>query len=233
MSSATAFTPPQYALQPFVVGRYFDADGNRQPLAYSTLELERARHAMVRLLRSFHFQTGSNVLVTSMFDESAQLMAAERAIQSCGMVVVSADATLFDANRVESIARRFKLAAALGISADTLAGLKASGHDPATVFANMVIWARPDAYEELKAVPSLNVLRWQALGPAVALECQRGNGMHFDRHEWHIEEENGELLVSSLLQRSQSFMRMRTGVRGHVETSVCGCGNLDPRIVLE
>jgi hypothetical protein len=230
---AAVYAVPQFDVPPFVVGRYFDAEGKRQPLPYSALELERGRRAMVRVLRSFHFHTGTNVLVTAMFDEAAQLLPAERAIQSYGMVVVSADATLFDANRVESITRRFELTAALGIGADTVAGLKNLGHDPAKVFAGMVVWARPDAYAELSALPGLNVHRWQAIGSAVALECREHAGMHFDRNEWLLEVEGGEILVTSKLDRSQPFSRLRSGVRGRIDHSVCRCGNLDPRVVVE
>jgi len=225
-------TALESTVPPMLVGRYFDADGKRQPLPFSALELERGRRFMMRILRSFHFHTGSNVLVTSIFDESAQQLAAERAIMAYGMVVVNADATPFDANRVESIARRFKLAGALGISADTLAGLRNLGFAPEKIFADMVVWTRPGAYEQLIDQPDVNAHRWLEVGPAIALECSARAGAHFDHFEWLLEAEGGEILVTSRLERAQAFSRVRSGVRGRIEHGTCACGNPDPRIVL-
>lgn len=222
-----------YAIPPIAVGRYFDAAGKRQPLAYSMLELERARLAALRTLSTFHFRTGGNVLLTSMWDESAQLLPVERAIMSYGMVVVSADSSPFDAGRVESIARRFELKGALGITAGTLEGLTRLGHDPAKVFSNFIVWARPGAYETLTALPGLQAYRCMEVGPAFAMECSAREGAHLDRYEWNVTAEDGEIVLSSRLERSEPFHRLRTGLRGRVVHGVCSCGNPDPRIILD
>jgi hypothetical protein len=213
------------------VGRYFTPEGKRQCLPFSALELERSRRAMVRVLSTFHFRTGSNVLVTALMDQAAQLMGAERAVMSYGMVVVSADSSPYDAGRVESILRRFDLVAAIGICGATLDGLEKMGHDPVRLFADMVVWARPDAYERLAGKPGMKVFRWMEVGPAVALECREGAGAHIDRFEWTVDEIDGEVVLTSRLERSREFEQARTGVRGHVVHGVCKCGNPDPRIV--
>ncbi|WP_156895489.1 hypothetical protein [Massilia putida] len=213
------------------VGRYFTADGKRRLLPYSALELERSRRAMVRVLSTFHFRAGSNVLVTGLMDEGAQLMGAERAVMSYGMVVVSADSSPFDAGRVESILRRFELVAAIGITEATLDGLERLGHDPARLFADKIVWARPAAYQRLAALPGLKVYRWMEIGPAVALECREGAGVHIDRFEWTVDEVDGEVVLSSRLERAHEFERLHTGVHGHVVHGVCKCGNPDPRVV--
>ncbi|MES2258422.1 MAG: hypothetical protein V4724_07885 [Pseudomonadota bacterium] len=213
------------------VGRYFAPDGKRRILPYSALELERSRRAMVRVLSTFHFRAGSNVLVTALMDEGAQLMGAERAVMSYGMVVVSADSSPYDAGRVESILRRFELVAAIGITEATLDGLARLGHDPVKLFADKVIWARPGAYERLAALPGLKVYRWLEVGPAVALECREGAGAHIDRFEWTVDEVDGEVVLTSRLERAYEFEHHKTGVRGHVVHGVCKCGNPDPRIV--
>jgi hypothetical protein len=220
-----------YPIPPLSVGRYFAADGKRETLAYSMLELERARLAAVRVLDSFHFRSGGNVLLTSMWDEGAQLMPVERAIMSYGLVAVSADSSVFDAQRVESIVRRFPLIGAMGITAGTLDGLEKLGHDPARLFAGPVVWARPGAYERLKPLGGLKVYRCLELGPAFAFECPCGAGAHLDRYEWAVEEQDGEVLLSSRLPRCESFTRLRTGVKARVVHGVCGCGNPDPRVV--
>ena len=219
-------------LTPIAVGRYTDKDGEAVPLPYSIEEVERARRAITRILSTFHFRTGSNVLLTSQFHEGAQFMPVERAIMSYGMVAVSADSHLYDARRVESITRGFSLAAAIGISPETLTGLEQQGHQPEEMFANMVIWARPGAYEQLKQFPQLDVYRVLDVGPTIAMECSSGNGAHIDRFEWLIDEQDGEIVLSNRLSRSTPFTHYHTGLKGRVVEGACSCGNADPRIQL-
>ncbi len=220
-------------LSPLAVGRYTDANGQPKSLPFTLLESERARRAFTRVLQTFHFRTGSNLLLTSLFHESAQIMPLERAIMSYGMVAVTADSSLYDAKRVESITRCFDLAAAVGISADTLTGLEQLGFKPENLFADMVVWARSDAYEKLNAIASLNVFRLIEIGPAVALECHAGNGAHIDRFEWYAEEQQGEIVLTSRLSRATPFDGYKTGIRGKLVHGACQCGNADPRILLE
>ena len=219
-------------LSPMAVGRYTDAQGTATPLPYSFDEVERARRWTAIILSTFHFRTGSNMLLTSQFHEGAQFMPVERAIMSYGMVAVSADAHLYDARRVESITRGFSLVGAIGISAETLAGLEQLGHDPAVMFADMIVWARPGAYEQLKHSSALNVYRIFDVGPTIAIECSAGEGAHIDRREWLIEELNGEIILTSKLSRSAAFEAYNTGLKGHLVHGACQCGNADPRIVL-
>lgn len=222
---------PQYFLRPMAIGRYFDATGARVDLPYSTLEAERSARAMLKVLSTFHFRAGQNMLITALFDEGAQLLGAERAIMHYNMVAVSADSSLFDARRVESIARQFSLAGALGISQATLEGLRSLGHDPVQLLNGMVVWARPGAYEELVDKPGIKVYRWLELGPAVAIECSAAAGAHIDRFEWLVDEEDGEVVLSSRLERCQPFEHYRTGVQAKVIHGACSCGNIDPRII--
>lgn len=224
------------AVPPMAVGRYFSADGERVPLPYSMMELERQRRFALRVLSTFHFHPGVNIMFTALMDEGAHFLGVERAIMSYGMVVASADSSLYDANRVESIARRFPLAAVFGVTPGTLDGLKNFGHSAEKVFAGMPVWARPGAYEALRALPSIQasqVLRVMEVGPALGLECSEGVGVHVDRFEWDVESEDGEVLISSRLERCDVFERLRTGVKGHVVHGTCACGNPDPRIITD
>jgi hypothetical protein len=226
MSTVTDFPVP-----PMAVGFYEDAAGQRQPLPFSLIETDRSRKAITRIMNTFHFRTGGNILLTALFNDAAHLTAAERAIMSYGMVAANADSSLFDAKRVESIVRRFNLAAAMAISADTLDGLTGLGFDPAQLFAGMPVWARPGAYERLAANPDLKVFRICAVGPALAMECAQGNGAHIDRFEWDVQEEDGEVVLSSRLDRCVPFHQYRTGIKARVVHSACTCGNADPRLV--
>jgi len=219
-------------LPPMAVGRYQDADNNNVPLPFSVEEVERARRAYSRLLSSFHLRSRSNILITGLLHESAQIIPLERAVMSEGMVAISADSHLFDARRVESITRGFSLAGAIGITPETLTGLEQHGHKPEQLFADMVIWAKAGAYETLKQHPQLNVFRIADIGPVKAMECSHGAGVHVDRFEWQVSEDNGEIVLTSRLARSTPFQQYHTGVKGRVITSACKCGNIDPRIEL-
>lgn len=213
------------------VGRYANA-GVEQFLPYSNPELERARNFVMRILSGFHFRTGNNLLITAQMSECVQFMSFERAVMAYGLVVCSADSTFYDAARVESIVRRFHPVAIAGITAETLAGLQTLGHDPLKLFSGIVVWARPGAYEQLQG-GEITVRAWRELGPAVGIECAQGGGLHIDRLEWLVEEDGGEIVLTSHLPRAVQFERLRSGVRGHVERAACGCGSSDPRIVCE
>ncbi len=218
-------------LSPMAVGRYLDASGERQALPYSALEGERSTRSLLKVLNTFEFSMGSNLLITALFDQGVQALGMERAVMQFNMVAVSADSSLFDARRVESIIRLFPLAGAYGITAATLDGLAGLGHDPLKLFGGIVVWAWPDAYERLAGQPGITVFRCLEVGPALAVECSAAAGAHIDRFEWAIDTVDGEVVLSSRLERCQTFHHYYTGLRGQVLHGVCNCGSTDPRIV--
>jgi hypothetical protein len=219
-------------LPPIAVGRYSDRKGVARLLPYSAAELERATETYRRRLGTFHFRTGDHLLVTSLFDESAQFMPFERALSAYGLVLCSADASFFDAPRTETILRRFDVVAVMGVTASLLDGLVAQSLDPEKLFAARVIWARPDAYTRLQHCPAIKLCRWMEIGPAFAAECTAGAGAHLDRLEWDVETDNGELVLTSRLDRALDFKAYRTGVYATIERHTCACGSADPKLRL-
>jgi hypothetical protein len=213
------------------VGRYFHR-GQPLFLPFSSAEVQRARLAMQRRLASFHFRASHGILITSLVDEGAQFVALERAAMDYGLVVCPADSSFFDAARVESIIRRFDIAAVAGVGLPALEGLRHCGHDPAKVFAGLTVWARPDAYPILQAMPAVNLRRWLEIGPAMAVECSAAQGAHLDRMEWDVELEEGCIVLTSRLRRALEFYRLHTGIRAHLRHDVCLCGSNDPRVTL-
>jgi hypothetical protein len=187
---------------------------------------------MQRRLSSFHFRTSHGVLITSLVDEGAQFIPLERASMDYGLVVCPADSSFFDAGRVESIIRRFDIAAVAGVTLPVLEGLKHFGHDPTKVFAGLVVWARPDAYPVLKAMPDVQARRWFEVGPAVAMECSAAQGAHVDRLEWDVELEAGNVVLTSRLERALDFHRFDTGIRAELRHEACRCGSNDPRVLM-
>lgn len=228
--TSLAHTP--HPAEPMAVGSYRDATGTLQLLPYSQGEYERAIQAYQHRLGTCHFRTGEQVLVVSTFDESFQFGSLGRALQGFGLVLVSCDASYFDAARSESCLRRFDISAVAGINAAVLDGLIALGHDPLKLLSGPVVWARPDAYERLAGEPGIRLRRWLDLGPAVAMECSHGLGAHIDRKEWQVTAEDGEIVLSSRFARAMDFANYRTGVRATLDHSACACGSADPRVVL-
>lgn len=221
------------SLLPLTIGRFRNTDGGFTTLPFSLVEQDRARRYALRVLNTFHFRTGSNILLTSTFDETLQFMPFERAVMTYGMVVVSADSTPWDGKRVESIARRFDLTAAAGISKNVVDGLNQLGFKIEELLPGIPVWAKQDAYDDLKALPGMQVYRYLEAGPLVGFECSQGNGVHIDRFEWNIDEIDGEIVASSRLPRCVEFNNFRTGLKARIDRSACNCGNTDPRIIPE
>lgn len=207
--------------RPDFIGCY-DALGTRHFYGATAQEIDRSAFALSRVLRSFEFAPGSNVLTISMVPEVIQYGAFERAVQMLGFYGLNADDSPFDAGRVESIVRQFTPVAVCGVAKSTLDGLAMMGHDPAKIFAGRVVWARPDAYDALVAL-GIPARRVASIGPMLALECAAG-GLHFDDREWIIDEEEGALSLSSRMNRVEPVERLATGYMGSISAEACRCG---------
>jgi hypothetical protein len=186
-------------------------------------ELERQSIGIARILRTFNFKPESTILVVSIVPEVVQFAPFEKAVQHLGMYGINAESTNYDAGRIESIARQFNTPGICGIGAASLEGLKMFGHDPAQVFAGRTIWARPDAYDAVKAMDGVDARRIVILGPAVAYECAHG-GLHYDSRDWSLSESEGTLHLSSRMPRITPILDLDTSVAGKVLDTACTCG---------
>ena len=216
--------------RPDVVGCYAERGVTQFfPVRYD--ELERQSIAIARLLRSFSFAPGSVILTVSLVQEIVQFAPFEKAVQILGHFGINAEATNYDAGRIESIVRQFDTPAICGVSAASLEGLAMFGHDPAKVFAGRTVWARPDAYAAVKALPGVDARRIVFLGPAVSLECADG-GLHYDNRDWLLAEADGHLHLSSRLPRITPVDNLDTGVAGCLVANACSCGTKEACISL-
>lgn len=229
MSAELQFSPGTN--QPVAVGRFLDRQARKTSLPFSAQEVERSTLAIAKRLGSFHFRTGNQFLMISVYDECAQFSPLERALHEQGLVMIPADAVVFDAARSETILRRFDISAVVGINGAVLDGLEANGHDPKVLLSGKLVWARPCAYERLKGVNEVTLLRWIDLGPTVALECAHGGGAHICQIEWDVVSNDGEILLTSRLERALDFHNYATGMLGELRLSACACGSSDPRLV--
>jgi hypothetical protein len=217
---------------PLLVGM-FRTPGATHFLPLSEGELKRATDAMHRVLSSFEFEMGRNVVLASLLRDAAQFLPFEQALMASNLVSCNVDAVASDARRFESVIRRFNVAAVAALNGEILDGLESAGHVPETLLDGVVVWALPCAYERLRQHGGLKLRRWLEVGPALAVECKEGEGAHIDRFEWKVRVEDEELVLDSRLLRISAFKNFRTGVKGRVENTPCRCGNPDPRIIVD
>ncbi|WEK42385.1 MAG: hypothetical protein P0Y64_13430 [Candidatus Sphingomonas colombiensis] len=216
--------------RPDVVGCYY-VDDKPEFFPARFDELERQAVGMARLIQSFFFAPGSVILTVSSVGEVVQFAAFEKAIQITGHYGTNAEASMFDAGRVEAICRQFEPVGIFGVGQATLEGLKMFGHDPAKVFAGRVVWARPDAVESLSRIDGIDLRRIVILGPTIAFECANG-GLHYPSRDWTLEGDP-TLTISSRMPRITPLDRVDTGVAGKVSSMPCACGARDLTIVLD
>lgn len=220
--------------RPYIVGHYWN--GRKSDfLALSTDEIARAEWFYRRIVDNFNIPARSVVLLISRYEDGAFTAPLEQALTADGYIAAYAEATTFDAVRVEAFMRRFDIPAVLGVTIDTLNGLESAGFSAAEVFAGSIVWARDKAaYLKLAKVPGITLRFWTEVGPAAAMECIEGGGLHVDSLEWALDTAaDGEILVTSRLGRIVPFERMTTGIYGHIDHSACACGSGDPRVSIE
>lgn len=219
------------AHHPDVVGRYL-VDGRNHFFPVRRTELDRTAASTARTVATFRLTPGRHILTVSLTQEVAQFAPFEQACATLGLIGTNADASPFDAARVEAIVRQFDIAAICGIDAGVLEGLAALGHDAAALFAGRVVWARPDAYAPVAAMAGVVARRCALIGPLLALECSTGEGLHVDGREWAVADAGGTIALTSRMARITPLAALDTHVRGRSIVAPCPCGNPDPRITL-
>ncbi len=210
------------APHPDIVGAYSLA-GAQHFHAVAYRELERTGGSFASVIATFGFKPEDFILTISLLPESIYFTAFETAVQKLGIYGTNADDSPFDAGRIESLSRQVDFVAACGASAQTIAGLRQFGHDPASVFAGRTVWARPDCYREFAGMEKVDARRFVPLGPAFGLECAHG-GVHVDQIEWHFAPRDGTIHLSSRLGHVDRVDDLDTGVAGALAGSPCSCG---------
>ena len=219
--------------RPVFIGSY-PVVGERRFLPVSQRELDRAAAFLETILAPFRFSHRWQVLTVATPDEAAQFTPFETAAGNLGYILMSADHSPYEGHRLESILRRFPVAAIMGLSGAILESALAMGHQASALLAGRVVWARPCAYDQVAATPSARPLRWFELGPTIALECKAAAGAHIDDQEWAVDlDGDGQVLVSSRLPRLEEVKGLPTGVFGRIERGPCTCGLYHSRILAE
>ena len=126
-----------------------------------------------------------------------------------------AEPVAIDAPRTDMFLRRFRLQAVVGLSGELVDALAALGRDLHALLRDATVVALPDAVPRLRAI---GLAPWTLVpvGPMLAFESPERDGACYDGAEWRVEEQAGELLLTSVAARATPFVRLRTGVRGQV-----------------
>jgi hypothetical protein len=201
-------------------------------LPFSEVEARRATNAWRRIFDATGLERGSAALVVALVEETHQLIPLEAALDEAGVLILNADASLYEAQRIEAFIRNFDPACIFGLTAATLEGLTERGHDVAQLLAGRSVWVRDCAHALLKGLPGLRLLRWTALGPAVLMGCGRGDGLHIDRFEWSVAIDGGRARLAHRLGAAAPAPVTVAAPGARLLDSLCPCGNGDPLIAL-
>ncbi len=198
------------------VGRLV-VDGVVTPWPVAQRDIEDEAESLAAQLAALGLESGGLVLIVAMLSEAMHAVPLEQAAGRCGALYSSADATPFDAFRVDVLVRQLEPQVVVGLTGGVLDGLAEAGRDPVEVLGSVpaVVTADDDAHTRLRAA-GLEPRRWVKLGPTSAIESRDGSGPIYDATRWRVEEDDGELVVSNLVPRLTEAKRLATGVRGRV-----------------
>lgn len=214
------------------VGRLVLGDGTVVPWPVSQADIEDETASMAEHLRALDVGPGDLVLFVSLLSQAIHVFPWEQAAGVVGARYSSADATPFDAFRTAALTRQLGPKAVVGINADVVAGLAELGHDLAELFGGVsTVVASDDGAAATLSAAGLTPRRWRHVGPTSALDCAERAGVHVDGERWRVEsDDEGRVLLTSLVPRLTPCDRLDTGVRGDVVHRSCSCGRAGPRI---
>jgi hypothetical protein len=216
---------------PIVVGSWSDEQGRRHFLGFSEVESRRAMMAWHRILAKSSVRSGQTALVVSTPDDVHQAMPLEMALDDIGVIILNADASPFEAQRIEAFIRNFDPEYVFGLTASVLQGLRTAGHDPAALLRGRSAWLRDCACRELAGVAGLRVMRWTALGPATLIGCGRSDALHIDAMEWQLElRGDAPLLTHRFTAADSAPLHLQLSHSVRLLGPVCACGSTDPLV---
>jgi hypothetical protein len=192
-------------------------DGMVVPWAVSEADIEDESEVAADHYRGLGLGDGDLVLVVALLSQAIHAVPLERGAGRVGALYSSADATRFDAFRTASLVRQLGARVVIGVDDEVVAGLDELGRDLAEVFApvDAVLAADPGAEQRLRAAGARagRVLR---LGPTTAVAGPGEDALRYDSSRWQVEDDRGELVLTSIADRLTPCEALRTRVRGTV-----------------
>ncbi len=211
MTPRTITPPSTWGVARFLVGD--------QPVEWvlSQAEIGRDAQSAGAALARIGFAPGDRMLVVSMLADAPHFWPFSLAGLMAGGQLSYADASPFDAHRTAMFLRTLRYRLVLALTDGVLDGLEQGGHDAVALLAGVsAVVARGAAADRLAAM-GVAAHRLELLGPAVALAPTPGAAPEVDPELWTVDADDGQLVVTSLTERAQPFVRQPTGVAGRVD----------------
>jgi hypothetical protein len=213
----------------WAIGAYVDPDGALRSYVATIAEETAAKQFAARRLADCDIRAGDVAVVVGDVHEALQISPFRDVLGERGAIVATAAPGPFGGSQLMLYAEDFPVAVVVGIDQ-----AMADGLDDATIeqlrARPTVVLARPGAAAALRA-RGLDARTYAIVGPMAAVECATGLGAHFDAAAWRVYDSGDQLVVSSLLNAHQTDP-IATDVHGTVDTSPCGCGSEDPKVVV-
>jgi len=186
-----------------------------QPYTVSLRDIERDTAWARSVFERVGVQPGLSLHLIGIGCDNEILWPYENALIGMKVPFGVAEPVAIDAPRSDMFLRRFRMQAVVGLSGEIVAALIALGRDLKALLGSATLLALPDAVPRLREA---GFAPWTMLpvGPMFAFESPERDGAGYDESEWQVEEQAGELLLTSLAPRATPFVRLRTGVRGTV-----------------
>jgi hypothetical protein len=206
----------------------FVVDGRPVDFPYSEDDLSRDADYWGQVLRDHGVARGRRTVVSALAQEMPWSQAIRIGTTRAGAAFSNVEFWGWDARRLDVFLRRAQPYAVIGPGRELIEGLGGLADLAERLGEVSVLLVRPDAVEplELAGVRPTGLL--VPLGPTVAVSLADGSGLAVDEREWAVDEEDGELLITTVGPRAATFERERVGVRGQVQRTTAGA-----RIVLE
>jgi len=189
--------------------------GSYQPYPVSLRDIEHDTAWARRVFERLGIRAGVPMHLIGAGCDNEILWPYENALIAMKVPFGVAEPVAIDAPRSDMFLRRFQMQAVMGLTGELADALVALGRDLHSLLGHSTIVASPDAVPALRAA-GLAPWTMRTIGPIWAFESSDGDGARYDDSEWLIEEQGGELLLTSVAPRACPFVRLRTGVHGRV-----------------
>jgi hypothetical protein len=216
----TALLPGKAGLA--CIGR-FDLEGGHVDFPCSEEDLQRDAASWGRVHSAYGVARGKRVVVTALPWELPWAVPLRLGVTCAGGTYSNTELWGWDARRLDLFIRRLSPYAVIGPGQELIEAL-AGLTDLAERLADVpVLLVRPDAVQALEDAGVHPTGIVVPLGPTSAVSLPDGSeGLAVDESEWNVEDEDGELLITTVGPRAATFHRQRTGVRGRVEQTPLG-----------
>ena len=195
--------------------------GGFQPYPVSLRDIERDTLWATKVFDWIGIERGKPVHLIGTGCDNEILWPYENALIRMQVPFGVAEPVAIDAPRTDMFLRRFTMQAVIGLSGEIVEALILLERNLKTLLGHSKLVVLPQAHDKLRQA-GLAPWKMVPVGPIFAFEPPDGGGARYDNAEWLVEDDGGELLLTSLAPRACPFVRLRTGVKGKIEIRTAG-----------